>query len=263
MNLNHQENTHLASAGNLAGWGGRRSIQAGSEKQRRVLDWIYRWGYSSGALITSVSGASRRDYAKRLHEKGLLRKTPASRCSITKTLYTLTEEGLAHARRATTYDLDYPELDSRKIAQAVVYHNLICQREILHALNHQTQHFIDWESDRQFGPNLHETKRPDGVLLAIDGKRTGVEIELSGKWARRLDQFVQRIVGSIHHARFEGYLVFVATEQMKARYQEAFKAGRRIHKWSQGQDNKFFRSGETPPIPETISERVKFHILEL
>lgn len=262
VDRNYQNNVDQITAGQLTGWGGQRSILAGLEKQRRVLDWIYRWGYSSGTIVTTLSNATRRDYPKRLCERGLLRQVPATRCSLTNRLYCLTDAGLTEARRHTPFDLDYPERDPRKISQAIVYHNLICQREILRILHQQDQRFVGWESDRQFGPNLHETKRPDGVLLDAAHRRTGIEIELSGKWARRLDQFVQRIVGSIHREHFSSYIILVGTEQMRQRYESAFETGTKVKKWAQGPDGKFFCSGETPPIPSSISERVQFSVLE-
>jgi len=238
----------------LRGWTTDRAKERGSEKRRTVLDWVYRWGYASASTIVEASGAADRGYPQRLVKQGLIRPVPTTRCPTTKKIFVLTVDGLDIARSSSILWLEYPELDSRRINQANVTHNLTTQEQILR----QLPNFSGWKSDREFGQNIEDNKRPDGALIDGTGRAYGLEIELSGKWSRRLDQMSIRIIAGIAKQRFAGFQVLCATEAMAQRYKVVFAPGFQIPRWEPGASGsgKFFTRGHWEPIPKAISEAI-------
>src|SRR5690606_22833070 len=115
----------------LQGWEIHRAKERGNEKRQKILDWIYRWGYTSASIIVTASGASDRSYPQRLVRQGLLRAIPTTRCPTVKKIFVLTTDGLDAARGVSSLFLEYPELDSRRINQANVTHNLTAQEQVL------------------------------------------------------------------------------------------------------------------------------------
>jgi hypothetical protein len=244
----------------LAGWDIDRAKRRGAEKLGAVLDWVYRWGYASSATLVGASGAADRSYPQRLVRRGLIRPVPTTRCPTVRTIFVLTAEGLDAARAGSSLYLDYPELDSRRISQATVRHNLIAQREVLRRL----PEYSGWRSDREFGQNLAEAKRPDGALVDQCGDLWGLEIELSGKWARRLDQMAIRIVAGIAQRTFAGFHVLCASAAMAERYRAVLAPGHQIQRWEPGPagSSKFFPQGCWEPTPRWVSDSIHIEILK-
>ncbi|MBU0593901.1 MAG: hypothetical protein KKH74_09215 [Gammaproteobacteria bacterium] len=57
---------------------GQSPNKRSQQKRLRVLDWIYRWGWSSADIINIVSGQATKGYAAKLVQAGLLRETLTS-----------------------------------------------------------------------------------------------------------------------------------------------------------------------------------------
>ncbi|MVW72881.1 hypothetical protein [Bordetella sp. 15P40C-2] len=248
---------NAAATARLVGWQADRAKERGAEKLSCVLEWVYRWGYASASTLVLASGAQDRSYTQRLVRKGLIRPVPTTRCPTTREIYVLSRAGLDQARAAYSEYIDYPELDTRRINQANVRHNLLAQREVLARL----PAYQGWMSDRDFGQNLADSKRPDGGLVDDQGRITGLEIELSGKWARRLDQLSIRIVASLAQEKLSKFIVLCATEAMAARYRGALRDGHEIQKWEQVGESKFVKRGKWPPIPPEIAGKINIEVL--
>ena len=240
----------------LIGWSPSRAKKRGAEKQAHVLNWLYHWGYGSASTIVAASGAEDRGYTQRLVRAGLIRPVPTTRCPTTATIFVLTRDGLEQARSQTEVHLDYPELDSRRVNQVNVRHNLIAQRELLARL----PEFHSWRSDRDFGQNMPEAKRPDGGLVDTLGHVLGIEIELTGKWGRRLDQLAIRMVVSIAQEKFAGFLVLCASNNMIERYRAVLAPGHQIRKWEQI-GSKWVQRGCYYPIPKQIADKISVQVL--
>lgn len=229
----------------------------GLQKQNTVLDWVYRWGHSTADVIRQVSGQQANGYAKRLAEKGLLKATKTVTGS-PKLYFTLTEAGLQDVERRA-YDLyNYPELDQYRVNQQQIRHYLLAQRATMNALD--TDQIDDFLTERM----THEAdtagkKRPDVTWLLPDESRWGIEIELSAKWERRLDQFVYDIYRALAQGSYSRFCVVTDSEAIQHRYEEAFCQAS-IPIWGKDSRGRWERNNEVE-LPDWLRDRVTLMLI--
>src|SRR5690606_28554737 len=87
---------------------------------------------------------------------------------------------------------------------------------------------------------------------------TGVEVELTPKWDRDLDQFVTNIVDDILGRRLDKFIIITDSNAIQERYGNAFKPGNQIKRWSKTSGSKFVESEETLQIQNWIAGYVFF-----
>lgn len=229
----------------------------GQQKQNTVLDWVYRWGHSTADVLRQVSGQQANGYAKRLSEKGLLRATKTA-SGTPKQYFTLTEAGLQDVERRA-YDLHhYPELDPYRVNQQQIRHYMLAQRATINAI--ESDQIDDFLTERM----THEAdtagkKRPDVTWMLPDDSRWGIEIELSAKWERRLDQFVYDIYRALAQGSYNRFCVVTDSEAIQHRYQNAF-AQSAIPVWGKNGRGHWERTNEVE-LPGWLPDHVTLMLI--
>lgn len=237
--------------------GGVSPRARGRQKQEAVLDWVYRWGHSTADIIRQVSGQQANGYAKRLTEKGFLRATKTESGS-PKQYFTLTQSGLEDVERRA-YDLHhYVEIDPYRLNQQQLRHYMLAQRATINAID--AGQIDDFLTERM----THEAdtagkKRPDVCWVMPDGSRWGIEIELSAKWDRRLDQFVFDICKAIVQKEYARFCVVTDSPAIEARYRQAF-AQPQIPTWTKNGRGHWERSGAVN-LPSWLPDHVTFMLI--
>lgn len=187
----------------------------------RALDWVYRWGFSTGALLDQLLQRKTRGYGSTLHRRGLL---DMAQCKAVDTpyIYTLSKTGRALVEEAGTDTLGPFRVRTNRLR-----HDLLAQAATLNAL--QAGAITDYFTERMLIEQFGESgKRPDVLWRTPEGFRIAVEFEVSGKWGRTLDNFIAQILTSLMALEADRYEIITTTPAVYQRYQEAFLPGRSL-----------------------------------
>lgn len=243
--------------------GGESPRARGERKRRRVLNWVYRWGYSASEIVRQVAGQQAKGYASGLAKKGWFVETKTE-SGTPRFLYTLSRTGLQEAQRLSNDLLRYPEIDPYKINQQQIRHYLIAQQATGNALAAGT--ITDYKTERMFdeaGDKPGE-KRPDVVWLLPNGEKIGVEIELSAKWDRRLNEFVFGIARALQRttdkAEYQRFAIVTDSPAIARRYEAAMQPGSDLPIWIKNKRGHW-QIEKVIPVPAWLIERVDFHLL--
>lgn len=212
---------------------GTSPTQRGNENRLKVVDWLYRWGYSTAPVLQKLLNKKATGHAAAMAKSGWLVQTKTrggGHNGTPKYFYTLSESGLQLAERTTQIPSlhRYPEIDPYRINQDLIRHYILAQTATIKALatgiatDYQTERMIDSGGD-QLG-----VKRPDVVWIK-DKRRTGIEVELSAKWDRKLDQFISGIKDALDQGTkeepkqslYQGFMVMTDSPAIAKRYREA------------------------------------------
>lgn len=229
----------------------------GQMKTEKTLNWVYRWGFSSAKLLRDVSGQQANGYAKRLTERGLIQETKTL-SGIPRTYFTLTKSGLAECERKVMVLNQYPEIDPYRVNQQTLRHYLIAQEATLSALTKEM--ISDFETERQLGDaDTRGQKRPDVVWIS-GTERWGIEVELTAKWARHLDEFVLNICRAIASGRYIRFFVLTDSPAIRTRYQNALRAPS-VHEWVKN-SRGHWQQHQIVHLPSWLPDRVQVLLLE-
>jgi hypothetical protein len=230
-----------------------RSLQ----NQLKVIDWIYKWGYSTSPIIQQLLQKKSSNFTTVATRKNWLIKT-ATESGNPNFYYTLSPTALD---TATTYSealYNYVEIDPWRVNQNLIKHQLIAQRATLNRLqsgrisDYLTERMINIEGD-QLG-----VKRPDVVFIMNDAK-IGVEIELSAKWARKLDQFLLGIASAFENNLYKGFFIYAESSNLIERYKKALTEPITIwEKDSRGHWN----AQDTTKFPAKFLNFVRFELIK-
>ena len=244
--------------------GGESPRARGERKRRRVLNWVYRWGYSSAEIIRQVAGQQAKGYANGLVKKGWLAQTKTE-SGTPRFLYTLSQSGLQESERMSDDLLRYPEIDPYKINQQQVRHYLLAQSATTNA--QAANAIVDFLTERQFdqaGDKPGE-KRPDVLWLLPSDEKIGVEIELSAKWDRRLNEFVFGVARALQRttdkpAEYQRFAIVSDSPAIVRRYQAAMQPGSDLPIWIKNKRGHW-QIEKVIPVPAWLIERVDFHLI--
>lgn len=202
-----------------------------------VATWLYRWGFSSDFVIQRLLRKQATGWAARATERKFLRATSTAG-GVPRRLYTLVTPGLELACQHAPRLLDYREQDPLAINQTTVRHELFCQHLALSMLRGAGTKCV--LSGREWAPPAEtRLKCPDFVVETPGGRKVGVEVELSAKFGRRLDEFV----GDTFHTlsddagfhQLDEFLIVSDIPALLARYKLAFGAGNLVRVWKKDQ----------------------------
>lgn len=238
---------------------GQSPSERSQEKRLRVLNWVYRWGWSSADIINIVSGQATKGYATKLVQAGLLRETLSSSVHL-KRFFTLTADGLAEIERHIVKLLPYPEIRPLRVRQEMIRHQLIAQRLTLEYMKYGP--VADVVTERMY-PELADkagVKRPDVVWHCRDGQAIAVEIEITSKWGRKLDEFILKINGSIHKYS-AGCVVFTDSPAIHKRYAEAMASGASVSTWEKD-DRGYWRIAGTQEIESALARLIQVMLID-
>ena len=209
----------------------------GKINRNTVAKWIYRWGFSSDHVVTRLLDKEATGWAARAVQTKWLRATKTA-SGYPRHLYTLAPAGLELASGLADALLDYPEQDPISINQSTLRHELMTQLFIID-LYRQDQ-ILDYWSPREWAcPSDTKLKSPDAVVELRDGRRIGIEMELSAKFGRRLDEFVGDTIFTMSENageyQLDGFWIVSDVPALLERYRAAFSIGAPWRTWKKNQ----------------------------
>lgn len=233
---------------------------------RIVLEWLYRWGFSTGNILSDLLGRANRTHARRLEKEGWIRSVSVKGYP---TYFVLTERGLTDAIRHSTALLEYKEIDPYRVHLPNLHHDLIAQSETLAELNKGW--FNDYLTQRMYNfTGDHALKKiPDVILIRqfrneekqIVKHLVGIEIELTPKWNYKLDLFVTDVLDDIQFQRIDGYIIVSDSRAILERYSKAFRPSNKVKIWKCSGKGKIINTGEIYTVLGWVPRFVMFRHL--
>lgn len=209
--------------------------QRHEEKMQLCLDWIYRWGYSSVAVLDILLNVQRAGFPAKLVKSGLLSSTTTASGGLARGIpsafLVLTDLGLSEALRFASELLPY-NTNPLRVKQPLLRHNLLVQRITANAL--VAGSIADYKTEQQSAAKSRSgIKQPDVMWYAEAGTKIGVELELTGKWDRQFDEFVLRVVRLLEGENPGADKMVFATDSQSIldSYRSAFTAGNKVPLW--------------------------------
>lgn len=99
----------------------------GALRDRKILEWIWKWGYSTKPIIQKLTQTSRHGICDRLVKRGLLKETKTESGLPVRSFFTLTDNGLAEVERHAMKLHKYDFLDPFRVRQNMLRHDLLAQ----------------------------------------------------------------------------------------------------------------------------------------
>lgn len=216
---------------------GMASQERGRQKALAVLQWVYRWRWTTPELIPQIVGAQSRAFAGSLVKKGLL-------CEV-KT-YAGTADGnpakLLFLTKAGERYLQNYEFESwrgyvfgNRYNAKTMAHDLRVQREVLmwlqesHSDDEQRSYLTPHELRDGLPEGALGPKRPDAVLVrsnrAGDDYLTALEVELTQKNRDLLDKMRRQTLQMLACGVIADVLVLTPTDRVSASYRAAYAVG--------------------------------------
>lgn len=255
----------LAAARAALAESGKSSRQIGRESKLKIADWIYRWGYSSSSLVQDLLGKTSGGYAQKLVKQGWLKATKTE-SGAPAVFYTLSELGLQEAERHASGLYPYTESDPYRINQQLLRHNLLTQKFTVNALTSGA--IGGFETERMFIREGDKSgiKHPDVVWITTSGLRIGIEMELSAKWHRDLDQFVYAIAKALQSteekpAQFSRFIIVSDSPAIIDRYKKSMQPGATLNIW-QKDERKHWIVKKAITVPTWLIEKIDFQLIE-
>jgi hypothetical protein len=230
-----------------------RSLQ----NQLKVFDWIYKWGYSSSPIIQQLLEKKSSNFTTVATRKNWLIKS-ATQSGMPNFYYTLSPPSLDTATTHSLENYEYPEIEPWRVNQDLIKHQLLAQKITLNRL--QSGRISDYLTERMIntaGDKLG-VKRPDVVFLMKDLK-IGVEIELSSKWGRKLDQFFMGIKSAFENGLYDGFFIYAESPKLIERYQIALN--KPLTSWKKD-DRGHWVAKEKIAFPAKFLKSVRFELVK-
>lgn len=236
----------------------------GLQNQLKVVDWLYRFGYSSAAVLQDVLNKQSSGWAAAAERRGLLQSVRTV-SGVPPRLYMLTAEGLALAEQHAQLLLAYPEVDPARVNQSLLRHNLLVQS--LTVAEVTAKRIASFRSERELScGDRRGVKRPDAIWNLPSGTRVAIELELTAKWGRTLDEFVRALVRGLQgdantETAFDRVAVITPSPAIAERYKAALTAGAPMRTWFKDQRGAW-RVERQESVPPEISKMVGIKVLE-
>lgn len=226
--------------------------QAGRRKREAALSWILHCDYSTEAILRQKLGIAETGYAAELARKGLLQivQTPAIRGN---RIYKLTDDGLSMALSRVDDLVDY-DTDPLQIRHQLIKHSLAVQTAVL-ALPRVTRFLPERLIEM---PSTPGGKRPDALIETESARGVwfAVEVELTPKRGRILDQTMLSILQAIEAGRYAGVVYVTNIPGIVKAYQAHLNAP--ITTWARDPKSGRWYAQEKITFPERIRSRVRF-----
>jgi len=232
----------------------------GKQRTTEALLWVYRWGWSSATTLETQAGSERSGLASRLVKSGLLNRTKTEAGGgardVPQFIFTLTEMGIAEVERSLTNagDLLPYDIDPYRINQALLRHDTMAQNATAKVMANAS--ITSYETPRQMAvQSERNVKQHDVIWIQPDGSRYGIEIELSAKWERKLDDFILGCLQSISKKSVSKVIIVTDSKAIQSRYRAAFAAGATFSVWERD-NRRYWHPVKEVTIPEELSGRV-------
>ncbi|HML83420.1 MAG TPA: hypothetical protein PKE37_16845 [Thiomonas arsenitoxydans] len=250
---------------------GQSTRDLGRQRIDQALRWIYRWGWSSPMVIDALTGAQRRGLAAKLVRVGLAIETRTASGAIIEDIpskiITLTDQGvsLVDKQLAESDLLDY-QINPYKINQALLRHDLLAQRATLKKMRDGILH--DFQTPKELAvKSTAGEKQPDVLWIRKNSRdRIAVEVELTAKFQRKLNDFVWGIVTGLSTVNdrpplFDRCLIATDSPAILKRYQDAFKPGASVHRWKKDTQSRW-KIDHTVRVPAYVYERMMWELIK-
>lgn len=229
-----------------------------------VSSFIYRLGYSTPALLQSLLGVQTTGWFSAAIKRGDFQKVKTG-VGKPPFIITLTDSTLRLAEYRATRLSPYPEIDFARINQGLIRHNLFVQEVTLRALAGGS--IAEFLTEREINEGDERgSKRPDAVWILKNGSRIAVEVELTAKWARHLDDFVFGVVAALERvngqSKYDRFLIVTDSQAILNRYSESFAAGQPMNNWKKDSRGQW-AIAKKDKVPTWASERVSFRLVEV
>ncbi|MCA8349944.1 hypothetical protein [Burkholderia cepacia] len=239
----------------------------GEEKAQKALSWVYAWGWSSPSVIDAIGKNKSGGLCTRLVKAGLLERERTASGGLVPGVPTwvcwLTPMGLDAIERFQSRVTDY---QFGKIRTDTIRHDFLMQTITLDRLSDGAiARYLPPSFMRQW--SRQGVKQPDCIWVDANERRIGVELELTAKWNRQLDQFVLGIVDALRPPNddskpiYDSALVLSDSSALLHRYERALQPGRMVPSWQQTRDRKWVEGGKRA-IPDDLPEdAIEFELL--
>ena len=230
---------------------GKSPRARGIQKTTAALYWIYSWGWSSSYILGHLTGTARGTaLAIRLEANGWIKRTPIRIVShyqvAPSDVLTITHAGVAEL---TVLLGELPRTVrsswTDRVPKKDMIHDLRVQQLTLEYMGRCPGACLDPAIIQEHGrvktfmtplhPELgtSEVKRPDAIWVMEDGCWLAIELELSPKWDRELDQFTSRHIDLQRREVKPIYalVTFFASSATEKRYREAMRPGAPVKPW--------------------------------
>jgi len=218
--------------------GGLSPTAFGQLRDQKILEWFWKWGYSTKVIIQKLSGSARHGICDRLVKKGFLTETKTASGIPVKYFYTLTEEGLAEVERHAEKLHKYDFLDPQRVRQNMLRHDLLAQKFTLdNFLNGEITGYETIYTSRDKSEN--GVKQPDVMWLMKDGRKFAIEIELTKKWLRDFDDFRLKVLRALQEKKYDKFYLVTDSKAIKKDYEAGLKPGTLIDTWKKDKHGKW------------------------
>lgn len=258
----HQQ---LSKAREAIALSGKSPRMLGYEAKLKIVNWIYRWGYTTATVGQLLLNRTSGGYLQKLASQNVLVATKTISGS-PLCYFTLSNTGLEIAESNTSNLYKYVEIDPFKVNQLTIRHNLITQKTTFKALS--SGFITEYQTERMLFANGDKlgTKKPDSVWVTSTGMRIAIEVELSAKWDRNLDNFILKIIRALKP--FEGntpyvdrFIVVSDSPAILERYKQAMQSNSSLRTWIKNSRGHWVVEN-TYSIPSWLIERIDFQLIE-
>lgn len=262
--------THAAAlkAGRLAAQAsGKTAQQIGHERTLQALRWVHLFGWSTASLLEQLVHTNRGGLGARLVRQGLLKQHLSPGGGGIKgaplAVLTLTPAGEAYVTRYAD-SIDELNTYSPSIGWAQLRHDCLVQELAIKALA-ATDGSLRIISDREARSRGISGKIHDLVLQQDDIRlRTFIEVELTPKRGRELDDFVLGCCQSMlaaENAGDEAVLhVYSDSPALLRHYRQRLSANAVFHTWKRDNSGHYVKSDEWQ-VPARHSSNFYFHLI--
>lgn len=241
---------------------GKTTKERGLEKTIQAVNWVYKWGYTFPTILDQIGNVKARGLTAKLVKQGVLKETKtglsAGFKNVPNKILTLTHLGVQIAETHMEIQYGY-EIDPYRIRQDQLCHYLIAQKLTIGAVNNKK--IQNFETEKEYAAfSTNGVKQPDVIWLGNNDDIIGIEVELSGKWERKLDQFVDACISALKFnkngdPRLDYIIIFAESDALLKRYKAAFEADYKYSKWVKNQRGYWQKDIELT-VPNWIYGRV-------
>jgi hypothetical protein len=247
---------------------GKSTLEIGYEKQQIALAWVYRFGWSSAIVLDRLAQKNRRGYSNKLVEKKLLQETENEAGwgvkNAPKKFLTLTKLGVEEIEKDLEEEqmVGYP-MDGRNLIRLQnAKHDLFVQKYLLNKIEKFGIDLIDFKTIRELSTKSEAgIKEPDIVIL--HNKRTiAIEIELTIKKGRELDQFCNSIIKSLISNKYYQTHIISDSNGIINKYSKILHdINARVPIWRMKENRTWYKTDKVITSNSSIAERIEFYKL--
>ncbi|NCN69572.1 MAG: hypothetical protein GW907_00265 [Betaproteobacteria bacterium] len=260
--------TAVARAALAIKLGGMSPLEKGRERERKALEWIYRWGWASSTTLELLVDTKRSGLALRLIKNKLIISTDTE--GITKkyvpgAYLTLTKQGHEQIEDELELGLDYSPNERPNLSN--LKHDEIAQRRTASALVRGA--ISRYVTEKEMADKFREgIKNPDVLWIFPDGTKASIEVELTQKFGRDLDVFVRSNLISLlkkeRDAHSPDFIYIITTNlTLKKNYEIAFAPGAPYFKWFKDKDkNRWVKEDKPGKVPENIKDKIMWEVMD-